>query len=60
MKYEDYKCPNDKCLLCLIYPNSDAGLACDSSCHFSKGEDGEGTLASVINMHPKEWADLKN
>ena len=36
----DFKCADCKCALSLIHPNSDADLACDSACYFSKDGDG--------------------
>ncbi len=60
LETEDFKCPEHKCFLSLIYPNSDASLACDSDCYFSKGEDGEKHLKHYKKKHSKEWNELNN
>jgi hypothetical protein len=53
-------CPEGKCMLCDLYPNSDAGLACDDKCYFAKGEDGEHGLKNFITKHPEQWEKINN
>ena len=31
-------CKENKCALCQIYPNSEAGLACDCNCHLDENK----------------------
>jgi len=57
---ENFKCPECKCFLSLIYPNSDADLACDMECYFSKGEDGEKYLEYYIKKHKDKWEQLNS
>ena len=55
-----FKCPECKCFLNLIYPNSDATLACEFGCHFSEGEDGEKYLQWYIDKYTEEWKQLNS
>lgn len=40
LRSDDFICNPKNCMLDIIYPNSEASLACDMDCHLSKGEDG--------------------
>ena len=57
-KCKNFKCPECKCFLRSVYPNSDASIACDEKCYFSEGEEGEQYLQRYINKYPKEWKEL--
>lgn len=57
---KDFECPDCKCFLESIYPNTDASLACDLKCYFSKGEVGEKYLESYINKYPLQYKQLKD
>ena len=58
--HEDFSCPPGKCLLCVIYPRSDAGLACDDKCYFSKGEPGEHQISYILKHYRHKWESLQN
>lgn len=51
-------CPENKCFLNLIHPNSDASLACDMECYFKKGEDGENYLKHYVNQNHLKFEQL--
>lgn len=55
-----FKCPDCKCFLNEIYPNSDASLACDSNCYFSEGEEGQKYLKWYINKFKDKWEQFNN
>ena len=57
-KFEE--CPVGKCFLMLIYPNSDASIACDCDCYFKEGEGGEKYLQSYIKKHKDKWEQLNS
>lgn len=56
---ENFSCPDCKCFLALIYPNTNASLACDLDCYFSKGKSGEKNLEYYINKFPSQYKELK-
>lgn len=59
----NFNCDGRCCALDKIYPNSDAGLACDTECYFSKGEEGRKFIISYMKRYFKifrECIDFKN
>jgi len=55
----DFNCPDNKCFLSLVHPNSDASLACDCDCYFSKNGDGDKKqLEHYIEKYPEKWEEL--
>jgi hypothetical protein len=55
-----FKCPDCKCFLDLVYPNTDASLACEHGCYFSEGEEGEKHLQWYIHKYPEKWKQLNS
>lgn len=51
---EKCECKEGKCLLMAIYPNSDAGMACDTKCYFTT-RDGKKHLSHYKETHPEEF-----
>ena len=60
MENKKFECPEGKCFLGLIYPNSDATLACACDCYFKEGEDGEKHLQWYIKKHKDKWEQLNS
>ena len=59
----NFECDGKCCALTKIYPNSDASLACDMECYFSKDGDGRGYIISYMKRYFKifrEYIDFKN
>ena len=48
-----YRDTGKECALMLIYPNSDANLACDEECYF-KTEEGKAALDWYVMKYPDE------
>ena len=48
-----YRDTKKECALSLIYPNSDANLACDEKCYFET-KDGKKNKEWYIKHYPKE------
>lgn len=46
-------CIEGKCALCQIYPNSNAGLACDTECHLAEKEN-VSIKNHYLKSHPKQ------
>ena len=46
------ECKGDKCALGLIYPNTNANIACDEDCYFKSDE--LNNKEKYIKQHPKE------
>ena len=52
-----FKCPECKCLLSLVYPNTNANMACDCKCYFETKE-GKKELQNYIDNYPKQYNKL--
>lgn len=55
---EDFKCPEDKCALSLIYPKSNASIACDLDCYFCKDGEGFKKKAFYFIKHKEIFKEL--
>ena len=54
-KWEICECPEGVCFLDYLYPNSEAGLACDSECYLSQSEK---NCEHYKKKYHKQWSNF--